>query len=163
MFLTLIYRIKKFKRTLISLINLYGVPMISGRCFLNSLTQAAKSIRLYQQSIQDDDLAQKIANAAKRGVKVDVLMMPFPFSKTKDFNIPNQELIQKNGGFVFLHKKHYIHAKVMIIDNQLMYVGSCNFYDKSLDNTRELGVLTSDPVQIDFVNKIFDKDLKNCE
>ena len=126
--------------------------------FLKMINSARKSIRIYQQSIQDEGMAQALAGAARAGVKVELIMMPYPFDKKEDKNIPNQEIIRKAGGVVYLHNYHYIHAKLMIVDEKLMYVGSCNFYTPSLDQTRELGVLTADVEQIQKVNEVFDKD-----
>jgi len=121
--------------------------------FLRMINSARKSIRIYQQDFTDIGIAQAVAGAARAGVAVEIIMMPFPFSKGEDKNIPNQELVRKAGGKVYLHTYHYIHAKVMIIDaddtdNRLMYIGSCNFYTPSLDQTRELGILTTDIEQI---------------
>lgn len=136
--------------------------------FLQMATCAQKSIRIYQQDFQDVGFAQAIAGAARDGVKVEVVMMPYPFSKTKDNNTPNQDLIRQAGGKVYLHHHHYIHAKVMIVDednptNRLMYIGSCNFYTPSLDQTRELGILTSNLEQIKQVSAIFDKDRQQVQ
>jgi cardiolipin synthase len=132
--------------------------------FLRMINSARKSIRIYQQDFTDIGIVQAVAGAARAGVMVEVIMMPFPFGKTEDKNIPNQKLIQVAGGKVYLHTYHYMHAKVMIIDgdyadNRLMYIGSCNFYTPSLDQTRELGVLTTDGEQIRQVNAVFESDL----
>lgn len=128
------------------------------------INSARKSIRIYQQDFTDIGIAQAVAGAARAGVNVEVIMMPFPFSKSEDKNTPNQNLIQEAGGKIYLHTHHYIHAKVMIIDaedveNRLMYIGSCNFYTPSLDQTRELGLLSADDEQIKQVNAVFDCDL----
>lgn len=132
--------------------------------FLRMINSARKSIRIYQQDFTDVGIAQAVAGAARSGINVEVIMMPFPFNKSEDKNTPNQNLIRDAGGKVYLHTHHYMHAKVMIIDtedaeNHLMYIGSCNFYTPSLDQTRELGVLTADIEQIKQVNSVFEGDL----
>lgn len=114
--------------------------------FLKMINSAKTSIAIYQQDFQDKGIAEAVAEAARQGVKVDVLMMPYPFSKKEDKNIPNQDIIKQAGGKVHLNTKYYIHAKVLIIDsedndNAMMYVGSCNFYPESIDRNRELGLL----------------------
>ena len=103
-------------------------------------------------------IAQAVAGAARAGVDVRVLMMPFPFSKTKDNNVPNQELMGQAGAQVGLNTSNYIHAKVMIVDGKTMYVGSCNFYTPSLDQTRELGLLTQEAPTIEKVRAVFEHD-----
>lgn len=126
--------------------------------FLKLLNGAQKSIDIYQQSFQDVGLAEATAAAAKAGVKVRVLMMPFPFGNKEDPNIPNQNLMKIAGARIGLLDKLYVHAKVVIVDDSIMYVGSGNFYTPSLDQTRELGILTQNLEQIQTVKKVFEKD-----
>lgn len=140
------------------------------RAFLKKLIKAAKSsIKIYQQSVQDDDIAKEIAAVADKGIKVELLMMPHPFGNDKeDGNKPNQKLIgSAKDGKVYLNKDLYMHAKVIIIDSgendALMYIGSANFYGPALDKTRELGVLTEDKELISNVVGIFEADKKKSE
>ena len=134
--------------------------------FLKMINSAKKSIRVYQQDLQDEGITKALAGAAQDGVKVEVIMMPYPFSKDKDNNIPDQEYIRSKGGKVHLHKRHYIHAKVLLVDaedpeNRILYIGSCNFYPASLDKNREMGILTKDPKHIEKILKTFEEDLLN--
>ena len=136
--------------------------------FLKMINGAKKSIKIYQQDIQDVGLSQALAGAARAGVKVDIIMMEFPFSKTNNRNLPNQTLIREAGGKVHLHNKHYIHAKLVLVDDEspedrLVYVGSCNFYPDSLDQTRELGVLSKDESFIEQVLNIFNQDMQQAQ
>lgn len=137
------------------------------KAFLGMINGAEKTIQIYQQSIQDEGIAKALAEAAGRGVKVEILMMEDPFGMMKkgkqDPNLTNQELITKAGGTVYFNQQHYIHAKVMIIDGKLMYIGSCNFYPSSIDETRELGVLTVDESQIIMVQAVHQEDIKHSK
>ncbi|MBS0185128.1 MAG: hypothetical protein JSS34_02055 [Proteobacteria bacterium] len=133
--------------------------------FSKMIKSATRSIRIYQQDFQDMEIAQLVANAAATGIRVEVIMIPYPFSKTKDNNIPNQQLIRKAGGHVYLHGRHYIHAKMLLIDAEdpgarLLCLTSCNFYTPSLNGTRELGVQTRDEDQIRAILGIFECDKK---
>lgn len=136
--------------------------------FLKMINSAKKSIIIYQQDFQDKGIAEAVAEAARQGVKVEVLMMPYPFSKKEDKNIPNQDLIRQAGGQIYLHTNYYIHAKVLLIDqedeeNAMMYVGSCNFYPESIDRNRELGVLIKDYKQVSRVLEKFHEDKKSVK
>ena len=84
--------------------------------------------------------------------------MPFPFGGDKDANIPNQILMRKAGVDFGLNNKLYIHAKIIIIDNKEMYLGSGNFYAPAIDQTRELGISITNPKQIKIVRDQFEKD-----
>lgn len=135
---------------------------------LRLINAATSSITIYQQSIQDEGLTHALEGAAKAGIKVKILMMPFPFSKKEDQNKPHQDLVRQAKGHVYLNKKLYIHAKVVIIDedlpdHRLMYIGSGNFYGPAVDRTRELGVLTEDPEQIAKVLSVFRNDMPQAD
>ncbi|MGI4850825.1 MAG: phospholipase D-like domain-containing protein [Janthinobacterium lividum] len=127
------------------------------------IQSAKKKIRIYQQDIQDEKMANLIANMAKEGKDVQLIMMPYPFGHKEDKNIPNQNLIFENGGKVGLCKAHYIHAKIIIIDDEMMYLGSCNMYPSSLDSVRELGILIDNPKIIQQVIATFDEDWNSSD
>jgi phosphatidylserine/phosphatidylglycerophosphate/cardiolipin synthase-like enzyme len=136
----------------------YG-PDFQRSTFLTLVNEATQTIDIYQQSFQDDGITKAIIGAAKAGIKVRVLMMPFPFGKDKgDQNIPNQNLMKKAGVEVGLFDKLYVHAKIVIVDNKTMYVGSGNFYGPAIDQTRELGILIENQTQIKLIKNQFEKD-----
>lgn len=112
-------------------------------------------------------MASSLIKAAKRGVKVSILMSEFPFGPNKGSkNTQQLQRIKKKGGESveirltvqeimegpLYGKKLHIHAKVMIIDGHdtndfaqaFMYLGSTNFYKRALDEHRNLGVITRD-------------------
>lgn len=125
---------------------------------------ATESIDLYQQDIQDKKIVGSLISALDRGIKIRLIMMPFPFDseKKKDNNIPNQNLLINNKAQVGLVDKHYIHAKAMLIDgskaNKKLYIGSTNFYAASLDKNRELGLVTTDRNAIENFSRVFSED-----
>jgi cardiolipin synthase len=137
---------------------------------LQLIEKAQESIDIYQQDIQDKGIQRALLGALKRGIKVRLIMMPYPFDKhhQKDGNIPHQnELIQK-GGHVGLYKALYVHAKALLIDGEnptkaQLYVGSTNFYTPSLDENRELGIIVTDPTPIAEFQRVFSQDWLKCE
>ncbi|NRA90733.1 MAG: hypothetical protein HRU43_06370 [Simkaniaceae bacterium] len=114
---------------------------------LTALIDTAEAeILIYQQGLSDKGVYQALLNKIKKGVKVKIVMIPFPFGKKKDPNFENQRKLQKAGAQVrFLMDGTFVHAKVLMIDpgtpRQQAYVGSCNFYQPSIDENRELGVV----------------------
>ncbi|MEO8801665.1 MAG: phospholipase D-like domain-containing protein, partial [Polyangiaceae bacterium] len=54
--------------------------------------------------------------------------------------------------------KPYIHAKAIIVDGTAMYVGSENLTQNSLENNRELGVVTANASAIKTVQAAIDTD-----
>ena len=134
-------------------------PDLQRSTFLKLINQATNTIEIYQQSVQDDGITKAIAGAAKAGVKVRLLMMPFPFGKDKeDPNIPNQNLMKKAEVQIALFDQLYVHAKIIIVDEKIMYLGSGNFYSPAIDQTRELGILIENQTQIKQIKEQFEKD-----
>ena len=54
--------------------------------------------------------------------------------------------------------KTFIHAKVLIADGKLAFVGSQNFSRPSLDLNRELGIFVSKPEILQDLQAVFEKD-----
>lgn len=153
----------KDKRVVPNFPRLVWGPDQQRKAFLEMINGARKSIHIYQQDFQDVGIAEAVAGAARSGVDVRIIMMPFPFNKKEDKNIPNQTLMAEAGVKIGLNTKHYIHAKVLIIDEKEMYIGSGNFYTPSIDQTRELGILVQDSTQIQTVLNVFEEDWKGSK
>ncbi len=145
--------------------NIIWGPTYQRSTFLEMCDGAQKSIWIYQQDMQDVGIAKALAGAARDGIDVRILMNPFPFGKASDPiendpNIPNQTMMSKHGVKIMLCPKTYrvIHAKIIVVDGVSMYLGSGNLYQGSIDQTRELGIVTTNPNSIETVIKTFDQD-----
>ena len=56
-------------------------------------------------------------------------------------------------------KKPYLHGKIIMIDNEKMFLGSQNLTKNSLENNREVGIiLTPAPEMIGRISSFFQKD-----
>ena len=131
--------------------------------FLKMINAAQKRLWIYQQDLQDVSIARALAAAAREGVDTRILMMEMPFGqKVGNRNLPNQRLLVEAGAKVMFMNVNYrtIHAKIMISDDE-MYIGSCNMYTPSIDETRELGTLTSDFLHLQKVTKVFEEEWKH--
>lgn len=120
--------------------------------FINS---ARESIWIYQQSYTDPAFAQLLQEKSKKDLDVRIITMPYPFGGETDDNAPFEKALLKAGGKVRLNLHYYIHAKVIIIDGQVAYIGSCNFYPHSIDFNRELGWVTADVLLLEKLKKVF--------
>lgn len=131
--------------------NIIYSPDNSRAAFTHIMDHANSSITMYAQSISDFKMLDALANAARRGVQVTILLAKAP----RD----NQLDRLKNAGVnIEVSKHYYIHAKVMIIDNQMAVIGSINLTRQSLDDNRELAVITQNPVIIKTLNDTFKQD-----
>ena len=133
---------------------------------LEMIVNANETIYIYQQALQDEVISKALQSAAKRGVDVRILMSQFPFGeKHGNKSAPEQELLIKSGGKVRLTGKInregiklHVHAKVMLVDQKVMYLGSANFYTPALTKDRQVGVVTKNAQHI---NPIFERFLKD--
>ncbi|USN57539.1 MAG: hypothetical protein H6766_03800 [Candidatus Peribacteria bacterium] len=64
----------------------------------------------------------------------------------------NAELVDYFGSDIaqmYDSSSNYLHTKTILIDNKWLLVGSMNLSANSLDNNRELGIIITDPEQIE--------------
>jgi phosphatidylserine/phosphatidylglycerophosphate/cardiolipin synthase-like enzyme len=127
----------------------------NSRAQLTSLINHAKnSIRIYAQNINDYKIIGALANAARRSVKVQIVTSTH--MKEKQYNY-----LTRAGVNIHYNKKYIIHAKVFIIDNQKAVIGSINLTRPSLEDNRELSVVTQDAKVIEQLNNTFTQDWNN--
>lgn len=146
------------------------------------LIQLAKSIDIYQQSLQDATIFEALkkrleSREGREDFRLRILMSEYPFGKGKENkNLTHLKELAKAGAQVRLtgRKKYHnnlplhIHAKAMLINlndknanTQLMYLGSANFYGPVLNPEAKdfnVGIITRAPSYIDLVQKTFEED-----
>ena len=130
--------------------------------FINLCKLAKKSIRIYNQSFNDEKFVQNLCKLIKPELKVELLMLEYPFSSTKNANFVYQEMLKQSGGLVYFNDERYIHAKVIIVDDSYAYIGSCNIYEPSFLFNRELGWITTNKKIIEQLIVSFEKDKLFC-
>ena len=142
--------------------NLVVSPVNARTKMLALINSAQKSLYIENEEMQDQQVEQALAQAASRGVKVEVVL-PAPDSGASDSN---------GAGVAFLRKAHvsaredtqlYIHAKIIIMDEQKAYVGSENFSSTSLDKNRELGMLIAESTIIQSLEASFMTDYATAQ
>ncbi len=128
------------------------------------ISGASHTLSIENEEMGDSTITSAIVAAARRGVKVEVTM-------TKDSSYDGDwAAIVGAGGHVHLYKDGssdlYIHAKTTIADagfnDQRIYVGSINFSRASMDDNRELGIITTDATIVSDVNAVVTRDYSNC-
>jgi cardiolipin synthase A/B len=128
--------------------------------FLNS---ARKTVALKQFTFTHPLLLDTVMALHKKGVRVCVMLNgakatgerlndPF-FEKMKSTGI---EIQWSNSSFLVTHEKS------IIVDGKSALLATFNLMEKNFQATRDYGVLTNDPVQVEQIQKCFDCDWK-CE
>lgn len=126
-------------------------PTGSRPAFMKVIQQSQSSLKIYAQSITDYAIIGALAQAAKRGVHVQLLTSA-PLRKKPFKNLTNA------GVAIRFSKVPYIHAKVFIIDSQKALLGSTNLTRASLEDNRELSVISHDKSVVTQLTQTFESD-----
>jgi phosphatidylserine/phosphatidylglycerophosphate/cardiolipin synthase-like enzyme len=137
---------------------------------LHMIQLATCEIIIYQQDLQDEHIVNALCEKAKQGVQIQILMSEHPFGeKNPNKNMNNLQKLARNGTHVRLTGGKvtkqgiplHIHAKILLIDNEYMYLGSANFYPAILnpsDLNLNIGIITRSQKYIAPVAETFKAD-----
>jgi phosphatidylserine/phosphatidylglycerophosphate/cardiolipin synthase-like enzyme len=143
--------------------NVIVSPIKAHAIFRSLLDSATQSIAIQVEAIKDpsngNPNAQRLSiegallNAAQRSVDVKLMLPPLPGDITTCRTIKNDAAVAilRQGTppvQVKTDSKYYMHAKLIIIDQHLAFVGSQNLTRESLNNNREVGILISNPLEV---------------
>ena len=118
---------------------------------------ANKTIDIYAEVTQDDGITDLLVQAAQR--KVDIRLITSPVqSSSEDSNKPNLDTLQQHGISVRYLRNPYIHAKMILVDGTISFIGSQNISATSMEFNRELGVLVADQTVMQRLSAVFQKD-----
>lgn len=120
------------------------------------INHASQSIDIYAQSFSDYAIVGALAKAAKRGVQIRLLTSASLRSKPARY-------LQQAGARLTHSQPLYIHAKVLIFDRTDAVVGSINLTRTSLDDNRELSVITHDRSVVKQLQATFEHDWQQAK
>lgn len=129
-------------------------PTNSRARYLALIGGAERSIDFYAEVIRDFEIVDALEAAAARGVAVRLIV-------DASFDEATQEIavrLHHGGAEIRLAETLYIHAKLMIIDDEIAIVGSQNFTPTSLDDNREVAIAIDDATLIARCLAIFERD-----
>jgi len=130
-------------------------PIDGREKIINLLNSATSTIDIWQQSVQDDEVIETLKAKIAEGVTVRIII---PSLYRASGNSTAVGELGTNSIRSLLNP--YIHAKLVIIDKKSTYIGSNNFTATSLDQNRELGVITDDPEILNTLNMLFEIEWK---
>ena len=134
--------------------NLVWSPNNSREKILNFINDAHSEIKIYAQDVSDYQTIGALAKAARAGKKIQILM-PEPRQTTHSKKFA---YLKKAGIDIRFSKNYLIHAKVMIVDRKRAMLGSTNLTRSSINENRELSIITQDPEVIKELIKTFNQD-----
>jgi phosphatidylserine/phosphatidylglycerophosphate/cardiolipin synthase-like enzyme len=128
-----------------------------------SIDGARHSIFIQNERYQDSVIIERLVRAARRGVKVHVMARP-------PHKLQKEKLTEGVGGLRILddvgikvHElKHLkLHAKMLLIDESRVIVGSINLAPGSFDSRRELAIEVTDDDVVKRMMKVVRHDWKH--
>lgn len=129
-------------------------PDNSREKILALINSAQHDINIYAQNITDYRTIGALAHAARSGLQVKVLLS----AEAEHQHSNKLSYLKKAGVIIKFHRALMIHAKVIIVDNERAYLGSINFTKPSMDNNRELGIITDDAKVVTQLKSVFNQD-----
>ncbi len=123
---------------------------------IRGLIGTAKStVDVEAESFSDFDVVNDLCIVSDNGAKVRVILSDADPSSGQSTGVAKMK--GHNIQVVKTHKP-YIHAKAIMVDRKALYVGSANFTQNSMENNRELGLVTTKASAIKTVQAAIDTD-----
>lgn len=132
-------------------------------CYLSMIRAARKRIRIQSPYfVPDSSILDALKTAAASGVAIELMI---PGIQASFFLDPVTRYycaqLMEYGAAVYKYRG-YIHAKTMIIDNEILCVGSVNMDIRSLEVSDEICGLFYDDAIVREYSEIFDLDIESC-
>ena len=133
-------------------------------CYLSMIRSAKSKICIQSPYfVPDDSLLDALKAAAASGVKLQLML---PLVKSSFFLEPVSDFyaneLAQYGAEIYKYKG-YVHAKTMLIDNELCCIGSVNMDIRSMEVDDEVcGVFYNNGIVAEYA-EVFRHDMENCE
>jgi phosphatidylserine/phosphatidylglycerophosphate/cardiolipin synthase-like enzyme len=137
--------------------NLVVSPINSRNDFTTLINSAHSTLLIEAEEMNDSDIEQALTNAAQHGVYIEVIL-PAAQGTSGDSNSQGIATIKQGGVQIREDAQLYMHAKIIIVDGRIAFIGSENISTQSLDQNRELGIIVSDPSVLNKLQTTFQSD-----
>jgi len=109
------------------------------------LSSAQHSIDIEVESLSDTAIVGAMLERAAAGVTVRAVIEMGPLTNAQQ--VAYQQLFTAGIPVVNLGTRLEVHAKTIVVDGNVAYVGSQNFTAVSLTQNREIGIITTSQVK----------------
>lgn len=133
--------------------NMVVSPVNSRTKIMALIAGAHTSLQIEDEEMYDTSSENALIAAARRGVSVR-LILPGP----ADIDAADVARLKAGGVQLVYVSAPFIHAKVIVADGRLAFVGSENFSSTSLDGNREVGLLLADTTALETITTTFARD-----
>jgi cardiolipin synthase A/B len=138
-------------------------PTDSEDKLLGLINGATSSLRIYSEEMGDTTVEDALIRAARRGVDVQICGE----NESGEYDSAYARLARAGIHISYYSSStgFYIHGKVIEADygtgHAKIFIGSENFSGTSLNDNRELGLISSDPAVLSAVARTFTADFRN--
>lgn len=121
---------------------------------VDRVEMAKSQILFMSQFVPDGPLLQRLIKATQRGVRVEVITSSKESSLFRRYPMKLTYLyfkyiISKHPGFTLIHKNAYVHAKILVVDEDYALVGSHNYtYAGVVFGTEEIMIETTEKMLV---------------
>ncbi|HET9981307.1 MAG TPA: phospholipase D-like domain-containing protein [Ktedonobacterales bacterium] len=130
------------------------VSPVNSRATITALfTQTRTSLLIEDEEMYDSASEDALIAAAKRGVDVRLIL-----PGATDIEAADAARLKAGGVHLVYVSAPYIHAKAIVSDGRLAFIGSENFSETSLDQNREVGLLLADSTALAIITSTFERD-----
>ncbi len=130
------------------------VSPVNSRTKVTALIASAQtSLLIEDEEMYDVSSEDALIAAARRGVSVRLIL-----PGATDIEAADVVRLKAGGVQLVYVSAPYIHAKVIVADGRLAFVGSENFSSTSLDENREVGLLLADTMALATITTTFERD-----
>lgn len=136
--------------------NLLVSPITARPGILGLIGRARSTVDFEDEEIGDREVTAALCSAQQRGVKTRGVVAAITPSQTQQ-NAVDQ--LKACGVTLSSLATPYLHAKAIVVDAQSIYVGSINFTVTSLDQNRELGLITATAAAVEPVRQTVAADI----
>ena len=118
------------------------------------IDRADETIDIYAEVIRDRGILERLEDAEARGVSVRVILSP---DDQPDADRIAADLMS-DGVDIRYADDLYIHAKAIVVDGEIAFVGSQNLTQTSLDENREIGIIVAESDIVQRLARTFELD-----
>lgn len=133
--------------------NMVVSPVNARAKIMALLNLAQTSLVIEDEEMYDTAAEGALIAAAQRGVAVRLIL-----PGSSDIEAADAARLKAGGVRLVYVSAPYIHAKVIVVDGRLAFVGSENFSATSLDQNREVGLLIADTAALATLTTTFERD-----
>ncbi len=134
------------------------------KLFLTIIINANEKV--YIQSpyfVPDHSMLTVLETAALTGIDVRLMVAGVPDKKIPYWVAETYfEPLVKAGVKIYRYEKGFLHAKTIVVDDQIASLGSCNFDIRSFRLAYESNVVIYDPIQAKELANKFIEDIEDC-